>query len=80
MLRGTTSPTIMSYIETSILLPLRITYACVSSDKNPKRKITKETEREGTTKRHRNKPVDGYFASLHLNIGTEEIVCNRLWL
>ena len=47
MLRGTTSPTIMSYIETSILLPLRITYACVSSDKKPKRKITREREREG---------------------------------
>ena len=48
--------------------------------------IQKEKTRESfggggggcTTKSHRNKPPYGYFASLHLNFGTEEIVCNHL--
>ena len=85
MLRGNTSPTTMSYIEISILLPPLITYACVSSDTNPKRKEQNrrgggEGEGSGThiKSKKRNKPPDGYFASLHLNFGTEEIVCNRL--
>ena len=51
----------------------------VSSGANPKRKNKREFGGGGcTTKSHRNKPPYGYFASLHLNFGTEEIVCNHL--
>ena len=82
MSRGTTSPTTISYIETSIVMPPLITYACISSYVNPKRK---EQQNGGKLKNritvhisNGNKPSHGILASLQLKFGTEEIVYNCL--